>query len=102
MINNIKEEIFKGKMDKEIEALTNGENKDILIEQEDSTFTFTTTNNQKNNKNSNVSTINLGECENKLKERYNIFIDSLYKQIFEYILRKGYKYKKIKNKIKQN
>ena len=35
-------------------------------------YTITTTSNQKNNKNNNVSTINLGECENKLKEKYNI------------------------------
>ena len=35
--------------------------------------------NQKNNENKNVSTINLGECEDKLKEIYNITKnDSLY------------------------
>jgi hypothetical protein len=36
------------------------------------TYTITTTTNQKNNKNNNVSTINLGNCENKLKEKYSI------------------------------
>ena len=43
-------------------------------------YIITTTSNQKNNyKNNNVSTIDLGECEYKLKEKYNISLnDSLY------------------------
>ena len=41
--------------------------------------TITTTSNQKNNYKKNVSTIDLGECEYKLKGKYNISInDSLY------------------------
>ena len=40
---------------------------------------MTSTTNQKTNKNNDVSTIDLGECENKLKDIYNIsFNDSLY------------------------
>ena len=43
-------------------------------------YTITTTSNQnKNYKNKNLTTINLGECEVKLKEKYNISLnDSLY------------------------
>ena len=42
-------------------------------------YTITTTSNQKNNENKNISTINFGECEDKLKENYNIsYNDSLY------------------------
>ena len=45
---------------------------DIQIKEKDILITITNTENQKNNKNKNESTINLGECENKLKTVYNI------------------------------
>ena len=48
----------------------NGEN--VVIEQKGSTITITTTENQKNEKNSNMSTINLGICDDKIKEEYKI------------------------------
>lgn len=44
----------------------------ILIKQKDSTVTITTTENQKNEELINSTTINLGECENKIKEKYGI------------------------------
>ena len=53
--------------------------KDIEISIEEFTYTITTTSNQNNNKDKNKSTINLGECEKKLKDNYNIsYNDSLY------------------------
>ena len=53
--------------------------KDFIQKNGKMTFTITSTSNQKNNKKKNVTTINLGECETKLKEEYNISInDSLY------------------------
>ena len=45
---------------------------DSIMTYEEFTYTITTTSNQKNNKNNNVTTINLGNCEKKLKEKYNI------------------------------
>ena len=52
---------------------------DLTIINSKVSYTITTTSNQKNNENNNVSTINLGECENKLKHNYNISkTDSLY------------------------
>ena len=52
---------------------------DLIIINSKVSYTITTTSNQKNNENNNVSTINLGECENKLKHNYNISkTDSLY------------------------
>ena len=36
------------------------------------TITLTTSDNQKNNENNNMTTINLGECENLLRKEYNI------------------------------
>ena len=48
------------------------ENKDITISNNEKTVQITSTDNQRNNKNHNISTINLGECENTLKSIYNI------------------------------
>ena len=45
---------------------------DILIKTNDTIYQITTTENQKNNTNKNISTIDLGECENILKDKYNI------------------------------
>ena len=50
--------------------LDNNENE--IYEYGNMTITLTTTQNQKNNKNNNVTTIDLGECENLLKDKYNI------------------------------
>ena len=53
---------------------------DIVIEEKGTKLTITTTDNQKNSeKDKNSTTINLGECETKLKEHYKIPLDkSLY------------------------
>ena len=52
---------------------------DEEIEEKNIIITLTTTSNQKNNENINKTTINLGECEYKLKWYYNISLnDSLY------------------------
>ena len=57
--------------------LENGNDEEIT--EENIIITLTTTSNQKNNENSNKTTINLGECEYRLKWYYNISInDSLY------------------------
>ena len=54
-------------------------NDDIIINVGSVNYTITTTNNQKNNNNIILSKIDLGECENKLKDDYNISQnDSLY------------------------
>ena len=49
------------------------ENKDIIIKNDNIIYQFTSTNNQNsNNESNNISTINLGMCETKLKLYYNI------------------------------
>ena len=49
------------------------ENKEDIIESKDNvTYQMTTTDNQKNNTNKNISSIDLGECEKILKEKYKI------------------------------
>ena len=50
--------------------LENGE--DDVIQFEKMTITLATTQNQKNNMNNNLTTIDLGECENLLKKEYKI------------------------------
>ena len=72
--------IIKDKRDKDIEQYREiisdfnvSENKEDIIESKDNvTYQMTTTNNQKNNTNKNISTINLGKCEEKLKTIYGI------------------------------
>ena len=46
--------------------------KDDIIKTEKMTITFTTPQNQKNNLNKNMTKIDLGECENLLRNEYNI------------------------------
>ena len=67
VIDNIKEEITK---DFNVSNIDKGE--DVTIKQKGSTITITTTENQNNDKSYNKTTINLGECEDKIKEEYNI------------------------------
>ena len=48
------------------------EGQDEVIKTEKVTVTFTTVENQKNDLNQNVTTIDLGDCENKLRNYYNL------------------------------
>ena len=66
-IDNVKEELTK---DFDTTNIDKGES--IVIKQKDSTITISTTDNQKSDKYLNISTIDLGECEDKIKEEYNI------------------------------
>ena len=66
-VENVKEELTKGFDTSDIDK---GE--DVVINQKGSTVTISTSDNQKNDKSSNTTTIDLGECENKIKEEYNI------------------------------
>ena len=71
MITLIKNSISEGKMDSIIEEVLN--NKNNLIESYDSIFyQITTTFNQKNNEYKNISRMELEECEDVLKNVYNI------------------------------
>ena len=67
VLENIKEKLTN---DFETSELDQGKN--IIIEQKDSIITITTTENQKNDESINSTTINLGECENKIKKEYCI------------------------------
>ena len=64
------------------------EGNDIILPMDKVIFSITKTENQKNQKNNNISRINLGECETKLKEKYNNIPknDSLYILKIDYLI----------------
>ena len=45
---------------------------DVVTTKDNVQFQITTSNNQKNNTNKNISTLDLGDCEDKLKNIYGI------------------------------
>ena len=70
---------FKDLLNNEFDSTEIDEGRDLVVTIGKVTYTITTTNNQKTNDNNNISTLDLGECEYKLKAKYNISInDSLY------------------------
>ena len=74
LIQNIQNSLITGF---DTSSIDNGE--DFITTVGEITSTITTTKNQKNKENDNVTTIDLGKCEDKLKEKYNISNnDSLY------------------------
>ena len=72
LIVNIKEDIINGNLNSLLIDLINGTKEDLLVELEDISYQITTTENQKNNIYNNISTINLGNCEKILKQKYGI------------------------------
>ena len=71
IISNIKMEIKNGALDPLINNIYEKE-EDSIIENINIIFQLTSSNNQKIKEYKNLSSINLGECENILKEKYNI------------------------------
>jgi len=69
-LNNIKKVFYNGKIDYLLSNVIKGE--DLTVKTQKGIYIFTTTDNQNNNINNNYSLINLGECENILKNHYNI------------------------------
>ena len=66
-VYNVKEELTNNFNTSDVDK---GDN--VVIQQKDSTITISTTENQKSDKSYNISTIDLGECEDKIKEKYDI------------------------------
>jgi hypothetical protein len=69
IINIIKEGIKNGKIN--LTDLIEGEQNDYILKEADVIYQITSTENQKNKK-YDISTIQLGQCEGILKEKYNI------------------------------
>ena len=94
IIDNLIKELTK---DFDTSKIDKGEN--IVIKQKYSTITITTTENQKNEKLLNVTSIDLGECENIIKEEYNITKNkSLYLLKID-VKQEGYKIPKIEYEV---
>ena len=72
LIKYIKEDLINGNLKPLISNLTNGDKNDLTSINKDIIYQITTTENQKNKTYSNISTINLGECEDRLKSIYKI------------------------------
>jgi surface protein len=74
MVNTILNEIIDGSVDLLLSNVLNEEKKDYLIKNNNTEiFHITSLHNQKNNEyNNNISIIDIGECENILKELYEI------------------------------
>ena len=72
IIKNIQEDIINGNLSSLLSNLINGEKKDLIAQYKDITYQITTTENQKDGSYNNISTIDLGDCEKKLKGIYDI------------------------------
>jgi len=70
-ISDFKENLMNGKLDNILKNITENK-KDYIEEEKDMKIQLTTSENQKNNSNKNISTIDLGQCEQKLKDIYGI------------------------------
>ena len=72
IINNIKEDLKNGNLNTLLEDVIQGEKKDLITQDKDIIFQITTSDNQKNTIYTNISTIDLGGCEQTLRGIYNI------------------------------
>ena len=72
MINTIVDNMITGNLKDLLNEIVSGEANDFFIKEDDVIFQITTTDNQRDNEYNNVSTINLGECETVLKEKYDL------------------------------
>ena len=72
IIKTIKDNLLKGNLDDLLLNVTNGEKQDLIMSDKNTIYQITTSENQKKNEYSNVSTINLGDCEDRLKNIYGI------------------------------
>ena len=91
MLNNIENDITGDNFN--TSNIESGENK--VIQKEKLTVTITTTDNQKSNKDSNMTNVDLGPCEQLLREAYNLNDDDfIYMEMIE-VLQEGMKTPKI-------
>ena len=76
IINRIRDEIIKGKLNQLIEYIIEQQKDDLLADENEIKYQITSTYNQNNKKYYNISTINLGECASLLRSNYNISNDT--------------------------
>ena len=72
VIESLREEIISGKLDSLFSEIINKTNQDLIAQFKDISYQITSTGNQKSNVYNNISSIDLGDCEENLKTIYNI------------------------------
>ena len=72
IIKKIRKELINGNLNLLIIHFIEEQKEDLLANENDIIYQITSTYNQENNEYINISSINLGECENKLRIFYNI------------------------------
>ena len=72
IIQSIKGDLINGKLNNLLMNVTSGEKQDLITTDNNTIYQITTSENQNNNEYTNISTINLGDCENRLKQIYGI------------------------------
>ena len=72
IVNNIKTAISSGDLNSILSNVKDGEKKDYIIQDSDATYQITSSDNQNNYEYNNISSILLGDCEQKLKIKYGI------------------------------
>ena len=70
IITKIQNDIQNGNIN--LTNLISGDKKDLIVKEKDTSFQITTTENQNEEKYEDISTIQLGKCEEILKEKYKI------------------------------
>ena len=71
LISNIEDDIINRRINVLIDNITKTK-QDLLVKENDTIYQITTSDNQKNNEYINISSLNLGDCEDRLKQIYNI------------------------------
>ena len=96
-LNNVKEELINNNFN--TSNIDQGE--DVIIKNEETgvTISITSSENQKNSRDKNVTSINLGECEDKLKEKYQIPKDEALYILKIDIEQKGFELPKIEYEV---
>ena len=72
IIKSIKTEITNGNLNSIISNIKDGNKNDYILQDNDAIYQITSSDNQNNNEYNNISSILLGDCEQKLKDHYKI------------------------------
>ncbi len=72
IIKSIKTEITNGNLNSIISNIKDGDKNDYILQDNDAIYQITSSDNQNNNEYNNISSILLGDCEQKLKDHYKI------------------------------
>ena len=72
IINKIRDEIKNGDLDTLIESIIKGKNEDLVIKDNNTVYQITSSSIESNKEYDNISIIKLGDCEDRLRGKYEI------------------------------